>query len=250
MSRITGLAVVLCLAGCNALPLAETMPFGSEGAQAATGGPSTTTNATTAAPTTTSGAVEMSTSDVLTSGSSEPVLSSSSGGVLPDFGVAPMGCQGKVDIIFAISAEFTMEFAQPRLLAAFPEFAQALEEELSGFDLHVLVTDSSFWWSMDDCSLCQDAADCDPNGIPDLCGATIDECDFTIGAGETFSSEIGSSGRRCKLAGVTATSPAKSPTFPPRSIASPASAGAGQVRCPSTRSSRLSTILSSRRALS
>ncbi|MCY1066219.1 hypothetical protein OV090_15675 [Nannocystis sp. RBIL2] len=121
---------------------------------------------------------------------------------MPDFGdVAPIGCQGKVDIIFAISAEFTMEFAQPRLLAAFPEFVQALEEELSGFDLHVLVTDSSFWWSMDDCSLCQDAADCDPNGMPDLCGATIDECDFTLGAGETFSSEIGSSGRRCKLAG-------------------------------------------------
>ncbi|MCY0992947.1 hypothetical protein OV203_37750 [Nannocystis sp. ILAH1] len=195
MSRITSLAVVLYLVGCHALPFAETTAFGSGGAEGTTGGPSTVstdanTSTTTAAPTTTSGAVEMSTSDASTSGSSEPVLSSSSGGILPDFGdVAPIGCQGKVDIIFAISAEFTMEFAQPRLLAAFPEFAQALEEELSGFDLHVLVTDSSFWWSMDDCSLCQDAADCDPNGMPDLCGATIDECDFTLGAGETFSSE-------------------------------------------------------------
>lgn len=224
MSRITSLAVALYLVGCNALPLAETTPFGSGGAEGTTGGPSTAstdanTSATTAAPTTTTGAIEMSTGgDVSTSGLSEPVLSSSSGGILPDFGdVAPIGCQGKVDIIFAISAEYTMEFAQPRLLAAFPAFAEALEEELGGFDLHVLVTDSSNWWSMDDCSLCQDPADCDPDGVPDLCGATIDECDFTMGAGETFASEIGSSGRRCKLAGgrryITAEEPDLSAAF-------------------------------------
>ncbi|MFY0535448.1 hypothetical protein [Nannocystis pusilla] len=245
MSRITGSAVVLYLVGCNALSPAETTPFGSGGAKATTGGPSTaTTGTTTAAPTTSSGGVEMSTtSDASTLGSSEPVLSSSSGGILPDFGdVAPMGCQGKVDIIFAISADYTMEFAQPRLLAAFPAFAQALEEELGGFDLHVLVTDSSEWWSMEDCSLCQDPADCDPNGMPELCGATIDECDSTMGAGETFPNGIGSSSRRCKLAGAVATSPARSSTSPPRSTASPASAGAGQLRSPSTRFSRRSII--------
>ncbi|MCY1066218.1 hypothetical protein OV090_15670 [Nannocystis sp. RBIL2] len=207
MSRITGLAVIFYLVGCHALPLAETTPFGSGGGEGTTSGPSTVstdanTSTTTAAPTTTSGAVEMSTSDASISGSSEPVLSSSSGGILPDFGdVAPIGCQGKVDIIFAISADHTMEFAQPRLLAAFPAFAQALEEDLGGFDLHVLVTDSSEWWAMKDCSLCQDSADCDPNGMPDLCGATVDECDSTMGAGENFPVGIGSSNRRCKLAG-------------------------------------------------
>ncbi|WAS92472.1 hypothetical protein [Nannocystis punicea] len=133
----------------------------------------------------------------------ELALSSSSGGnLLPDFGdVAPMGCQGKMDIIFAISAWHTMENFQPRLIAAFPEFAQALEEELGAYDLHILVTDSSYSWSMDDCALCQDPVDCDPDGVPDLCGATIDECDYTMGAGETFATEIGSSGRRCKPAG-------------------------------------------------
>lgn len=94
-----------------------------------------------------------------------------------------------------------MKDFQPRLIAAFPEFAQALEDELGTFDLHILVTDSSHTWSMDDCSLCQDPDDCDPNGLPDLCGATIDECDYTMGSGETFASELGSSGRRCKLAG-------------------------------------------------
>ncbi|WP_434423103.1 hypothetical protein [Nannocystis pusilla] len=202
MSRITAPAAVLYLVGCNALPLAETTPFGSGGAEGTTGGPSTaTTNAIPSSPTTTTGMGDMSTGDnVWPSASSEPA--SSSGGILPDFGeVAPNGCQGKVDIIFAISTQYTMEFAQPRLLAALPEFAQALEDELGGFDLHVLVTDSAYSWSMHDCALCQDAADCDPSGEPDLCGATLDECDFTLGAGQTFASETGSSGRRCKLAG-------------------------------------------------
>ncbi|MCY0985792.1 hypothetical protein OV203_01530 [Nannocystis sp. ILAH1] len=94
-----------------------------------------------------------------------------------------------------------MKDYQPRLLEAFPAFGQALEEHLGKFDLHIMVLDNSYTWSMDDCSLCQDPADCDPNGTPDLCGATIDECDYTMGSGETFASELGSSGRRCKLAG-------------------------------------------------
>ncbi|PCC72363.1 hypothetical protein SAMN02745121_01566 [Nannocystis exedens] len=202
MSRVTAFAVVLYLVGCNAASRAETTPFGSTSVGVTAGDPTSTTSAPSS-PTTTTSTGDVSTSaDASTSTTFEPAASGSSGSALPDFGdVAPIGCQGKVDVIFAISAQHTMEFAQTRLLAAFPEFAQALEEELDGFDLHVLVTDSSFWWSMDDCSLCQDPADCDPNGMPDLCGATIDECDFTIGAGETFSSEIGSSGRRCKLAG-------------------------------------------------
>ncbi|WAS92476.1 hypothetical protein [Nannocystis punicea] len=120
----------------------------------------------------------------------------------PDFGdVAPAGCHGKIDIIFAISTEWWMKDYQTRLIAAFPEFAQALQDELGAYDLHILVTDSSYTWSMDDCALCQDPADCDPSGAPDLCGANIDECDYTMGSGETFASEAGSSGRRCKLVG-------------------------------------------------
>ncbi|WAS92478.1 hypothetical protein [Nannocystis punicea] len=120
----------------------------------------------------------------------------------PDFGdVAPAGCHGKLDIIFAISTEWWMKDYQTRLIAAFPEFAQALEEELGAYDLHILVTDSSFVWGMEDCSQCQDPDDCDPNGEPSLCGAKLDACDTTMGSGETFSSGIGSSGRRCDLAG-------------------------------------------------
>ncbi|MCY1062137.1 hypothetical protein [Nannocystis sp. SCPEA4] len=122
--------------------------------------------------------------------------------MIPDFGdVAPLGCQGKVDIIFNISTQWPMKDYQPRMLEAFPAFAAALEEHLGQYDLHIMVLDNSYTWSMDDCSLCQDPADCDPNGTPDLCGAIIDECDYTMGSGETFASELGSSGRRCKLAG-------------------------------------------------
>lgn len=200
MSRLTGLVATLYFVGCHtAMP--DATPFGSGSSEAETTSTTTSTSSSTTTSTTTA-ATTSGPGDVSTSTSTSEAVVSSSGGVAPDFGgVAPDGCQGKLDIIFAISTEYTMEEYQSRMLAAFPEFAKVLEEELGGFDLHILVTDSSYTWSMDDCALCQDPADCDPNGMPDLCGATIDECDYTMGSGETFGSEVGSSGRRCKLAG-------------------------------------------------
>ncbi|WP_434423102.1 hypothetical protein [Nannocystis pusilla] len=56
--------------------------------------------------------------------------------------------------------------------------------------------------------------DCDPNGVPDLCRATIDECDFTMGAGETFSSETGPPVAAVSSRGAVATSPEKEPDLP------------------------------------
>jgi hypothetical protein len=199
MSRHTAFAVTLHLAGCGAATSADTTPFGSVGGEAVTSHSASTSSSTTTTATSSSTAPSTS-SDVSSSTSLD--TAASTGEPIPDFGdVAPVGCQGKIDIIFAISTEYPMKDFQPRLIAAFPEFAQALEDELGAFDLHILVTDSSHTWSMDDCSLCQDPTDCDPDGVPDLCGATIDECDYTMGSGETFASELGSSGRRCKLAG-------------------------------------------------
>lgn len=192
----------MALFGCYAEFNAGPGVFGSvSGGEMASGTSSSSTSSTTLAPTSsTTTSLGTSTSDEASTATSEPHVTT--GGLLPDFGdVAPVGCQGKLDIIFAISTHHTMEPYQSRLIAAFPEFVKALEEELGGFDLHILVTDSSYTWSMDDCSLCKDPADCDPNGVPELCGAKIDECDYTLGAGETFASELGSSGRRCKLAG-------------------------------------------------
>jgi hypothetical protein len=59
---------------------------------------------------------------------------------MPDFGPPqPAGCEGKIDFLFVISAEGTMKDDQERLLASFPGFMDAIKEQLSDFDVHILV---------------------------------------------------------------------------------------------------------------
>ncbi len=118
---------------------------------------------------------------------------------MPDFGPQlPVGCQGKVDFLFIISADHTMKFAQDRLLASFPAFMKAIEAQLPDFDVHILSGDSDGGWQVKDCSLCNE--DCDPEGFPPLCGAVLEPCDKKLGAGVTFPAGEGASNRRCKLA--------------------------------------------------
>ena len=118
---------------------------------------------------------------------------------MPDFGPPqPLGCQGKIDFLFVISADGTMKPVQERLLASFPNFMKAIEAQLPDFDVHILSGDSDNYWGLKDCGLC--TTDCDPNGIPPLCGAVIEACDKKLGAGVTFPVGEGASNRRCKLA--------------------------------------------------
>jgi hypothetical protein len=117
---------------------------------------------------------------------------------VPDGGpTVPEGCKGKIDFLFVVSSDDTMTFAQERLLASFPGFMQAIEDQLSDFDVHILSADDGYW-KQKDCSLCMD--DCDPGGSPPLCGAVLDFCDKEIGAGVTFPAGKGASNRRCELA--------------------------------------------------
>lgn len=117
---------------------------------------------------------------------------------MPDFGPQqPEGCKGKIDFLFVISANSTMEFAQERLLASFPGFMKAIEEQLPNFDVHILSAEDGYWLQ-NDCKLCEEG--CDPNGSPPLCGAVLELCDKKSGAGGTFPSGEGASNRRCKLA--------------------------------------------------
>ena len=84
---------------------------------------------------------------------------------MPDFGPPqPIGCQGKIDFLFIISADGTMKFAQDRLLASFPAFMKAIETQLPEFDVHILSGDSDGNWQLKDCALCME--DCDPKGLP------------------------------------------------------------------------------------
>lgn len=119
----------------------------------------------------------------------------------PDFGpTKPAGCAGKIDFLFVINAQGTMLAMQKKLVAAFPSFIAAIEQQLSGFDVHVLVANPNPkpGWLLTDCSVC--TSDCDPLGQPPNCGAALQPCDKEIGAGITFPAGANASNRRCELA--------------------------------------------------
>ncbi len=158
-----------------------------------------------------------STSTGSTSGTSTgPALDSSTGPELPpDFGhPGPEGCQGKIDFLFVISNSPTMKSHQPQVVAALPDFITSIQAEFADFDTLIMVTDTDDFWQMKDCSVC--GPGCDPVGEPPICGAELDACDTTIGAGMTFPSGIDSSARRCELAAgryITADDPDPIATF-------------------------------------
>jgi len=116
---------------------------------------------------------------------------------MPDFGPQqPEGCKGKIDFLFVVSADSTMDNQQKQLIESFPGFMTAIEDQLPDFDVHILSAEDGFFL-LEDCNLC--AEDCDPNGSPPLCGAALEFCDKKSGAGGTFPSGEGASNRRCEL---------------------------------------------------
>jgi hypothetical protein len=131
--------------------------------------------------------------------STGPEDGSSSGSPVPDLGPpGPDGCQGKIDFLFVLSSSGFMELVQDQVQAALPAFIAAIEGNFADFDRHIMVVDTDAYWYVNDCSLC--GPDCDPNGEPPTCGAELDECDSTMGAGVIFPAGKDSSARRCELA--------------------------------------------------
>lgn len=193
MRHVGPIALGLIVLGCN--HAAPASGFDSGDSRPAEPSSTSSTNSTTS--TSTGSADSTSTSTATSSTSAD---GSTSADPLPDFGgAAPLGCQGKIDIIFSISTSNLMAPYQERLVAAFPSFIDTITTELGEFDPHILIAPHPHW-SMPDCSLCQ-SADCDPAGAPPLCGASLDACDTTWGAGRTFPAGVGASNRRCELPG-------------------------------------------------
>ena len=119
---------------------------------------------------------------------------------VPDLGdPPPVGCKGKIDFLFVISAAGTMQAFQERLIESFPGFIAAIEQQVSDFDVHILVANVDTVWGIPDCSVC--SSSCDPQGSPPLCGAAVQSCDEQLGAGVTFPRGSGASNQRCALAG-------------------------------------------------
>ena len=158
----------------------------------------------TAAESSSSGSAAASSTSSTSSTSSSSTSSTGDGIVwdmgMPDFGPQqPAGCEGKIDFLFVISAQGTMKNDQIQLIASFPGFMNAIKEQLSDFDIHILVADPDGGWKIGDCAVCTE--DCDPQGTPPYCGAVLTPCDKKIGAGVTFPSGTAASNRRCKLEG-------------------------------------------------
>jgi len=132
------------------------------------------------------------------SSSSGALEGTTSGMDIPDFGDPdPTGCNGKIDFLFVISAEGTMKPVQDRLIAAFPDFIDAIQEQLPEFDVQILSANTNQSIDLDDCSVCTDS--CDPQGEPPYCGAMFNACDKKPGAGVVFPTGLYAANRRCDL---------------------------------------------------
>jgi len=117
---------------------------------------------------------------------------------MPDFGPSqPVGCKGKIDFLFVVSAGGTMQPQQKKLLASFPGFMVAIQSQLPDFDFHILTANTDKGWALADCGDCTDS--CDPQGEPPYCGAKFTVCDKKVGSGVTFPTGLHASNRRCDL---------------------------------------------------
>ena len=146
---------------------------------------------------TTSSATDVPTSSAVSS-TGEPVIDVG----LPSTGEGGSACNGKIDIMFIVSAA---QLLDESLEASIPAFASTLEEELGEFDLHVMAVDPDGRWGSADCpkNKCPADGGCPLEGYEDYpCWALHEEgaltkCDDTRGAGVVFRAGPHSANKPC-----------------------------------------------------
>ena len=131
-----------------------------------------------------------------------------------------MGCGGKIDFLFVISRDHTMDEVQAQLIDAFPKFIESVASKFDDFDFHILVAETGVQWGQtipchyacpnlaclkgDPCCL-----EKYPKGdvccnIPDYPCEHLDlltECDGAVGAGVIFPAGYEASNKPCKIDG-------------------------------------------------
>ena len=137
----------------------------------------------------------------------------------------PIGCNGKIDLLFVISRRAGMGGFQTQLRAAFPQFIATIEAKFAEFDYHIMVVDGDAGWGLDHCTADCPVLDCkvgepccpvescpkcsepvflgDPCcGIVDYpCGYTATACDTKMGAGSVFPAGGDAANKPCDIDG-------------------------------------------------
>ena len=144
-------------------------------------------------------------------------------GTMPDLGDGnPVGCKGKIDLLFVISRTWLMAGRQAQLVEAFPKFIETIESKFDDFDYHIMVVDGDDEWGSYNCNEVCPALDCkvgdpccsvnhEPKWIGKPCCDVEDfpcgyfdglpDCETRIGAGTLFPAGSGASNKLCPIDG-------------------------------------------------
>lgn len=217
--RLTLLAV---LVACQA-PASGSTGFSST--PEITTAPAGSTGDTTAADSTGSSAGSSSTAAGSTSGESgigETTLPVLDLGTMPDLDGTPVGCKGKIDLLFVISRTGLMAGRQAQLVDAFPKFIETIESKFDDFDYHIMVIDGDDEWGGENCNNDCPVLDCkigqkcctinpEPEKVGKPCCAVGDypcgyldvlpDCETRIGAGTLFPAGDYASNKLCPIDG-------------------------------------------------
>ena len=143
-------------------------------------------------------------------------------GTMPDVGDGkPVGCKGKIDLLFVISRTGLMAGRQAQLVDAFPKFIETIESKFDDFDYHIMVIDGDDDWGSERCNEDCPVLDCkigDPccgvNPEPEwigkpCCTAAKDypcgylnglpDCETRMGAGTLFPAGTSASNKLCPI---------------------------------------------------
>ena len=224
MSRYRRLTLLALVGACQA-PTADSSGFSSTPAITTVPvGSTDTTAADSTGASAGSGSTSSAGSTSAESGTGETTVVFDLG-VVPDVGDGnPVGCKGKIDLLFVISRDSNMEGRQAKLVNAFPKFIETIESKFDDFDYHIMVIDGDDEWGSYHCTNDCPVLDCkigdkcceintepeEKNGEP-CCGVPEDypcgyldvlpDCETTIGAGTLFPAGDYASNKLCPIDG-------------------------------------------------
>ncbi|MBL9107103.1 MAG: hypothetical protein JNL82_39755 [Myxococcales bacterium] len=195
------LLAALVLAACG-----DTAPPGFSSGSAVTSVSGTTSGSSTSGDSSSTSSADVSTGS--STGESTGIIRDV--GAETDFGTGqPLGCQGKVDLLFLIARSGNMKYVQDQFLASLPGFVQTIEDKLEGFDVHIMTANPDGDWPGYACQSSPNGCQkfyptCGPGSENWDCEKSVQEwrpCDSELGAGNTFNAGWYATNERCELFG-------------------------------------------------